>query len=541
MSDGAIAGGDSDRGKTFAKLATRPDGVRTGEHVASHLLRQAIRRLQVVSVALVAAVLGTWLPVLLVQGTLVAELRSPDQWGPPVGAVAASLALFAIARSGRFRPSVVVRVGLAYQVVVSFAIALSAYIGAFEGMTASDFTVDRIGMTYVAPWMVFFTVLVPTRPREAFVALTASAAAVPLTYLTLVRAGAAPSLDPGTFTIVLVLPYLVSLVLSYLAARIVHRLGVEVRRAHELGSYRLDGLLGRGGMGEVWRASHHTLARPAAIKLVRRDALGADPAAADLAAARFEREAQAIASLQSPHTIELYDFGTTADGTLYYVMELLDGIDLEELVRRFGPMPPERVVHVLRQACESLEEAHARGVIHRDIKPANIYLCRRALEHDVVKVLDFGLVRHLARPDGAEGRLTRAEVVAGTPAYLAPELALGVDDVDGRADLYALGCVGFWLLTGRPVFEAPTAPALIVAHAREQPPRPSTYTELAVPPELDQIVLDCLAKDPSDRPQTAARLAARLDAVPVEHPWTQERAVAWWTAHRSQEGQPISR
>jgi serine/threonine-protein kinase len=239
---------------------------------------------------------------------------------------------------------------------------------------------------------VFFTVLVPVRPREALLALLASAAATPALYAAQVRAGAAPALPAASFYLIFVQPYLVVTVLSYVAARVVHHLGVEVRRAHELGSYRLDELLGRGGMGEVWRASHHTLARPAAIKLVRQDALGGDPAAAELAAIRFEREAQVIANLQSPHTVRLYDFGRTDDGTLYYVMELLDGVDLDRLVREHGPLPPERAVHILHHVCASLNEAHRRGVVHRDVKPANIYLCQEAFEHDVEMVLDFGLV-----------------------------------------------------------------------------------------------------------------------------------------------------
>jgi serine/threonine-protein kinase len=283
-------------------------------------------------------------------------------------------------------------------------------------------------------------------------------------------------------------------------------------------------------MGEVWRASHRTLARPAAIKLIRPEALGDDPA---VATARFEREAQAIASLQSPNTVALYDFGATPDGTLYYVMELLDGVDLERLVRDHGPLPPERVIHILRQVCASLAEAHARDIIHRDIKPANIYLCRRALEHDVVKVLDFGLVKRLAPEAAADVQLTHPEIVAGTPAYLAPEIVTG-GVVDGRADLYALGCVAFWLLTGRLVFQGATAAALIIAHAREAPPRPGSLVE--VPEALDRIVLDCLAKDPAGRPANAEALSEQLAAVPLARPWTPAAAAGWWSGQA-----PLSR
>ena len=317
----------------------------------------------------------------------------------------------------------------------------------------------------VVPWTMFFTVLVPARPREALIALVISNAFVPLLYLQQVHIGAAPALSVGQFLPIFVLPYAANTVLAYVAARVVHSLGVEVRRAHDLGSYRLDVLLGRGGMGEVWRASHRMLARPAAIKLIRRDTLARDPALAATAVDRFEREAQVIASLQSPHTVALYDFGVTDDGSLFYVMELLEGVNLETLVRKFGPLPPERVVYLLRQACSSLAEAHHRGLVHRDIKPANIYLCHRGMEHDVVKVLDFGIVKKAVTDNEPAARaLTTANDIAGTPDFMAPEIAMGAANIDGRADIYALGCVAFWLLTGRPVFEEATPMAAIIAH-----------------------------------------------------------------------------
>jgi serine/threonine-protein kinase len=503
----------------------------TGARVATHLLRQAVDRLEVVCAAVVGSVLLSWVGVNLARGTFAGELRDASQWAPPVGVLATSLAMLALARSGRLRPETVVRVGLVYEVAVSFGAAAGGMLGAFVDATPEQFEPDRVGLSPVGVWMMFFTVLVPARPREALLALLASASAVPSLYAAQAGAGAAPDLPAGRFFLLFVLPYLVVAALSYVAARVVHRLGVEVHRAHEMGSYKLDALLGRGGMGEVWRASHHTLARPAAIKLIRRDALGDDPAAAEVAAARFEREAQVIAHLRSPHTVQLYDFGRTEDGTLYYVMELLDGVDLEQLVRAHGPLPPERVVHVLRQVCASLREAHLRGVVHRDVKPANIYLCHEAFEHDVAKVLDFGLVKPAASPGGTALSLTRADTVAGTPAYMAPELALGAS-VDARADLYALGCVAFWLLTGRLVFQAATANAMIVSHVRDAPPRPSACSELRIPESLEELVLDCLAKDPAARPQTAGDVAGRLQTMRFDPPWTSERAARWWRAHR---------
>jgi tRNA A-37 threonylcarbamoyl transferase component Bud32 len=405
-------------------LSVQPHGpAREGDSVADHLLRQAVRRLEAVALLTFAGQLATWLIVNVLQGTLAEEFATWLQWGFPTGVMAASLGIALLARSNRLASATVLRFGLIYQVVISFGIAAGTYLGAFEGVGPEAISFDRVGLTLVGPWMLLFSVLVPTPPREALVALLACATAVPLTYLAQVPSQLAPALPASTFGLVFVVPYLVVVAISYAAARIVHQLGVEVRRANELGSYRLEVLLGRGGMGEVWRASHRMLARPAAIKLIRPEALGQDRV---IAAARFAREAPAIARLESPNTVALYDFGSAHDGRLYYVMELLDGVDLEQLVRQHGPLPAERVAYILRQACASLAEAHGRAIIHRDIKPANIYLCRRAMEHDVVKLLDFGLVKRLA-PEMAptDARLTHADGIAGTPSYLAPEIALG--------------------------------------------------------------------------------------------------------------------
>jgi serine/threonine-protein kinase len=245
---------------------------------------------------------------------------------------------------------------------------------------------------------------------------------------------------------------------------------------------------------------------------------------------RFKREAQAAASLRSPHTINLYDFGVTDDGTFYYVMELLEGADLDTLVKRFGPVSAGRAIYLLRHACHSLGEAHTRGMIHRDIKPSNIHTCRLGMNVDFVKVLDFGLVKTDAKAERGETLLTSPDVTTGTPAYMAPEMALG-ENMDHRADIYALGCVGYWLLTGRLVFEADTPVKMMLEHIRSAPVPPSRYSELEIPPELDAILLACLAKNPADRPADAAELSRRLEQVPACDPWTRERAEAWWDAH----------
>jgi eukaryotic-like serine/threonine-protein kinase len=322
-------------------------------------------------------------------------------------------------------------------------------------------------------------------------------------------------------------------------AGVVTKLGQQVTKARAMGSYQLGELLGRGGMGEVYKATHRMLARPAAIKLIRTEMLGAvDEEAAKLAVTRFRREAEAAANLRSQHTVELYDFGVTEDGTLYLVMEFLDGMDLETLVRQNGPLPAGRVIHILRQVCDSLEEAHSLGLVHRDIKPANIHLGTVGLRHDFVKVLDFGLVKEVSNVSVETSMATiPGQMALGTPAYMAPEMALG-EAVDGRADIYALGCVAYYLITGQLVFEAEKAFQMIAKHLQTEPVPPSERTEQTISPELERLILKCLAKAPTDRPQSAAQLADALDWIPADA-WGEEQARDWWAAHRTPE-QPAS-
>jgi serine/threonine-protein kinase len=340
---------------------------------------------------------------------------------------------------------------------------------------------------------------------------------------------AAGLIDYGPLSNTLVMHYPNYLILgvALVISRVVTRLGQQVGKEREMGSYRLGELLGRGGMGEVYKATHRMLARPAAIKLIHPDMLAAsDRAGAQLAVARFKREAEAAARLRSPHTVELYDFGVTEDGTLYFVMELLEGLDLQSLVGKEGPLPQKRVVHILRQVCESLEEAHVSGLVHRDIKPANIHVGRVGLRHDFVKVLDFGLVKSVKSASGEDSMATAAGFTPGTPAYMAPEIALN-EPVDARADLYALGCVAYFLLTGQLVFEATSGFQMIAKHIQETPAPPSRRTELEVTPELDRVVLACLEKRPLDRPASATDLDRMLASVELE-PWSEEEAVRWW-------------
>jgi len=314
-------------------------------------------------------------------------------------------------------------------------------------------------------------------------------------------------------------------------SRVIYGLRVQVRRALRLGQYEVGDKLGEGGMGAVYRARHAMLRRDAAIKLIRPELAGGDAETRSRTFSRFEREAQVTARLESPHTVRLYDFGVSPDGAFYYVMELLDGVDLRSLVERYGPLRPERAVHVLRQICDSLEEAHRAGLVHRDVKPANVLICRAGIRHDVAKVLDFGLVaRDRDAAEGISADLTADGTIAGTPAFIAPEMATG-GPIDGRADLYALGCVAYWLLTGQLVFARPTPMATVIAHATEAPIPPSELSELPIPPALEAVVMRCLAKAPADRPQSALALADALADAVTGPAWREDDARAWWDAH----------
>jgi serine/threonine-protein kinase len=283
-------------------------------------------------------------------------------------------------------------------------------------------------------------------------------------------------------------------------------------------------------MGEVWRAQHQLLARPAAVKLIRPEIVAHDPEHQGVMLARFEREAQVTAAMSSPHTVQLYDFGIEQRGAFYYVMELLNGLDLDALVTRFGALPPARAVHLLRQACDSLGEAHEHGLIHRDVKPANIYVCRYGRRVDFVKVLDFGLVKSRHQGDEADPALTAEQTVGGTPAFIAPEQVTG-NDVDGRADIYSLGCVAYWMITGTFVFKMRSAFETMMMHVRDTPEAPTARTEQPVPAGLERVVLSCLEKEPARRPQTVDELADLLSGLALDDTWTEERAREWWELH----------
>jgi serine/threonine-protein kinase len=301
----------------------------------------------------------------------------------------------------------------------------------------------------------------------------------------------------------------------------------QLNEALAVGSYRLVSRLASGGMGEIWLARHRFLVRPAAVKLIRHDV--APGTEREQLVRRFEREAHVTAGLRSPHTVQLYDFGVTESGSFYYVMEYLEGLDLHRVVNRFGPQPAERVVVFLRQACRSLAEAHERGLVHRDIKPANLFVTRLGTEYDYVKVLDFGVVKEQAGNDAT--MLTNAGMVQGTPAFMPPEIVMGDQSIDGRADLYSLACTAYWALTGHSLFEANTPAQMLLQHVQTPPVPPSKKSELPIPRQLEAILMKCLEKDPAFRPSSALELESQLARVVCDAPWTNERAQEWWKAH----------
>ena len=505
----------------------RPAG--RGRELPADLLRDATRRLG--TVALMGASLWVLAPALLILA-----LRAADAplGGPHLQlllvisacSIVVSLGVFAYTRRPTTKPEDALDLGLAYLIVTAFAIGLSWHSGP---RSASGDLYPMI--TWVGPVILMFAALTPAAPLKTAAASLIAASMMPVAML-VARARGEWHFESASAVLIMHYPDYLIAGIGVVIANVFTRLGHQVAKAREMGSYQLGDLLGAGGMGQVYHATHRMLARPAAIKLIRPEALtGGDLGGMALALTRFRREAKTAASLRSPHTVELYDFGVTEDQTMYFVMELLEGMNLDMLVRAHGPMPAGRVVHILCQVCESLEEAHTRGLVHRDIKPDNIHLCRLGLRYDFAKVLDFGLVKSVA-DGGAPGEHTGATasgLTPGTPAYMSPEAALG-DTLDGRSDIYALGCVAYWLLTGQPVFEASTSVQVIAKHLRNDPVPPSVRAPYEVPPELDRLVLACLAKRPDDRPVSAAELSRALAAIPVE-PWTGEMARTWWEQH----------
>lgn len=436
--------------------------------------------------------------------------------------LALSLATAYWVNTMRDRPSMAIDAGLVFEVVTALLVAFVT-----EWVPRSDTN----AVSWICLLVILYPAIAPASPGKTLMAALAAATAgmIAIGFAMVRGVPFNPTLYEWMW---LVIPLYLSAFLAVVPATVIRGLGRQVRKARELGSYTLEERLGVGGMGEVYRATHRLLARPAAVKVITPRVLHSGRADNErIAIERFRREAEAAATLRSPHTIELYDFGAADDGTFYYVMELLEGVDFEKLVSRFGPVPPARAIFLLQQACESLGEAHLRGLVHRDLKPSNLFACRMGLSVDYVKVLDFGLVKNDPSIAQKQTRLTAMDAISGTPAFMAPEMINDGDAVGPAADVYALGCVAYWLLTGRFVFEAPNATAMLLRHLQSEPQPPSAFAPGPIPKDLDDLILACLAKDPAVRPASAVELGRRLRGCAESAGWTDEMAQEWWTTH----------
>ena len=317
----------------------------------------------------------------------------------------------------------------------------------------------------------------------------------------------------------------VTVVTATVASQVLYGLRREVEEAQQLGQYTLEERVGEGGMGEVYRASHLLLRRPTAVKLLRADHLDGR------SISRFEREVQLTSRLTHPNTIAIYDYGRTPEGRFYYAMEYLDGVNLEQLIQAGGALPPARVIHVLRQVCASIAEAHRSGLIHRDIKPANVILCERGGIQDFVKVVDFGLVKDIVSE--ADANVSAANTITGTPLYLSPEAIRAPETIDARSDLYAVGALGYYLLTGTPLFETTNVMEVCNHQMNTTPQPPSERMGKTQPSDLESLILRCLEKDPAARLQTAEAVCEALDACEDANGWSTAQAVAWWEENKT--------
>jgi serine/threonine-protein kinase len=449
-----------------------------------------------------------------------AWMSSPSGW-LNIAFLASSGAVWALLGNGRVKLSIVA-LGLVDVGITVLLATLNALLVLFSPETPGRWILILLGFTN----LVFFRAgIVPTAPaRSAWISLLAAIPGAVIAF-TLVKDHATAE-DPGFLPLMIgtfVIWMLLSISIAVVTSHIVYGLQKQVREAAQLGQYTLLHKIGDGGMGTVYKAKHALLRRPTAIKLL------ASQKADKSDLVRFEREVQLTSQLTHPNTIAVYDYGHTEDGVFYYAMEYLEGMTLEALVEEDGPQPPGRVIHILAQVCGALAEAHTKGLIHRDIKPANIILCARGGAHDVVKVLDFGLVKDI-RP-GDDSRVTQANTISGTPFYLSPEAIRTPESIDARADLYAVGAVGYFLLTGKVVFEGDSFIEICGHHLHSAPVAPSQRLGKALPDDVESMILRCLEKSASARPRDATALHDALAQCRDATEWGERDARAWWAAH----------
>jgi serine/threonine-protein kinase len=400
------------------------------------------------------------------------------------------------------------------------SVALAALISGTEGRLHPEHFI-MLGLTHT---LVARSALVPSTPRRSVaIGAMASLPLVAITYANHVRNPDPILPSPAGLAANVLMWCGFAVGASAIVSAVIYGLRQEVRKAQQLGQYTLEERIGEGGMGVVFRARHAMLRRPTAIKLL----LQGRAAEADLR--RFEREVQATSRLTHPNTVAIFDYGRTSDGIFYYAMEYIEGIDLEGLVDVAGPQPPGRVISILKQMCGALGEAHRAGLIHRDIKPANVLLCERGGAYDVVKVVDFGLVK--SANAGVDMSVTNVDVMLGTPHYMAPEAISTPGDVDARSDLYAVGAVGYFLLTGATVFSGRTVVEVCSHHLLTRPIPPSERLGRSTSAALEAVILSCLEKEPSHRPQSAEALGRALDACDDAPPWREADARAFWEEH----------
>jgi serine/threonine-protein kinase len=476
-------------------------------------------------VALLARQVGMLFAGLYVFGLVIVAIVVPDQLiaihvHPAKLAHVATIALsFGVWWTVR-RPGCSVSTTIACDALLPFLVNLGGALAA--PFAPAGFAVSFLPLLVNALALVFRAALVPSPPARTI--WIGSFASVPMLWAQYQLAVSEPKL-PGWITPPLVLLgsagwALVVILGTALVSKEIYGLRTQIQKAQRLGQYTIERLLGEGGMGAVYVARHARLRRPTALKLLLPERTGPE------SIARFEREVQLTSQLTHPNTVAVYDYGRSANGIFYYAMEYIDGLSLAELVEKHGSQPPGRVIHILKQAADALIEAHALGLIHRDVKPANILLCQRAGSSDVVKLLDFGLVKDI-RPD-ADPALTQTNTITGTPLYLAPETITDPATVDHRVDIYALGAVGYCLLTGAPPFSGRSTVEVCGHHLHSIPPAPSERSGQPLPKSLDTLLLRCLAKRREDRPQSARELYHELAECASEAPWSLDDAQSFW-------------